>query len=325
MRLRVVAAVLLALLGVTTSASGRQDTSLPRFGIAVETGRGVNLLALDGRVLRTLSGFRIRFSAVERPGQIQLRDRSGQGYELRPGVLARTPADTVTLAGGYALRFRARWSLLRDGRTLQVFPRFTRLELDDTGTVLTSIRVREDGRAVTAPVARNLRTGALQRLPASCRVAIQRPRVRFELCGYPYLKRRVSTIVRVDEGGRRTLASPALRAAHGPAGWWRSVTLSAAGDRLLAQWSGECEIPYAYVIHARSGRATVLGRDGRGGQAEALTLGWARGEAIVMLPRGACGSSAERPGVYAFDARGRARLIIRVPDARPPLSAALWR
>jgi hypothetical protein len=284
----------------------------------------VDLVGLDGRVRRTLPGFRLCFLGVERPGQVELRDRTGRGYELRAGVLARTAADAVRLAGGYAVRFRGRWTLLRNDRTLQQFPRRTHLELDDTGTVLTSFRAGDDGRILTTPVARNLRTGARDELPLGCRVGIQRPRVRFELCGHPYVKRRVSTIVRVDGSGRRTIAGPAHRAARGPAGWWRSVTLSARGDRLLAQWSGECEIPFAYVIDTRSGRATVLGRDERGGQAEALTLGWLGDAALVTLPHGACGSSAERPGVYVFDRRGRARLIHPLPNVRP-LSVAFWR
>lgn len=212
---------------------------------------------------------------------------------------------------------------LRNGRTLQQFPRRTHLELDATGTVLTSFRVGEDG-VLTTPVARNLRTGARNVLPLSCRVGVQRERVRFELCGYPYVKRRLSTIVRVDGNGRRTIAGPALRAARGPAGWWRSVTLSPDGRRLLAQWSGECEIPFAYFIDTRSGRANVLGRDHRGGQAEAMTLGWLGNAALVTLPHGACGSSAERPGVYAFAPRARPRLIHALPDVRP-LTVAFWR
>jgi hypothetical protein len=41
----------LVLLSGTTSAAARQETSLPRSGIAVETNRGVDVVGLDGRVL----------------------------------------------------------------------------------------------------------------------------------------------------------------------------------------------------------------------------------------------------------------------------------
>lgn len=324
MKVVAVAVTGLALLAGTTSASAQQDASLPRSGIAVQTSRGVELVSLDGRTLRTLSGYRIRVFSVERPGQVQLRDRSGRNYELRAGILAPTAVGTVTLAGGYALRLRRGWTLLRAGKPVQQFPLRTYVELDDTGTVLTSFRAGEDGRMLTAPVTQNLRTGARYKLPLGCRVGVQRANVRFELCGYPWVKRRASTIVRVDDHGRRTIAWPARRSPHGPAGSWQSVTLSTDGQRLLAQWSGECEIPLAYVVDARTGRATVLGRDGTGRQSEALTLGWLRESALVLLPQGACGSSAEHPGVYAFFRGGKARLIYRVREPRT-YSAAFWR
>jgi hypothetical protein len=189
--------------------------------------------------------------------------------------------------------------------------------------VLTSFRVAADGRVLAAPVARNLVTGVRRPLAKGCRVGVVRAAVRFELCGYPYVKNRVSTLVRVDSGGRRSLAGPAARGSHGPAGSWQSVALSPAGDRLLAQWSGECEIPAAFVIEARSGRARGLGRDRSGRQVEGLTLGWAGESALVTLPRAGCGSSAHRPGVYAFDRRGRARLVYAVPRARA-IRVAMW-
>jgi hypothetical protein len=319
------AVVLVALAAPMGAAAARDDRALPRTGLAVETNRGVDLVGLDGRVRRTLPGYRFRVWGVERRGQIELRDRSGRGYDLRAGVLAPRAADQMRLPAGYALRLRrSSWALLRAGRVVARFGPFTVAELDDSAKVLTSFRVAKDGAILTVPVARHLGTGARRILPRGCRVGAERASVRFELCGYPYVKRGVSTVVRVDGSGRRTIAGPAHRAPRGPTGWWRSVTLSADGRRLLAQWSGECEIPFAYVIDTRSGRATVLGRDQRGGQAEALTLGWLGDAALVTLPHGACGSSAERPGVYVFDRRGRARLIHPLPNVRP-LSVAFWR
>jgi hypothetical protein len=85
--------IVMALLDVASAASARQELSLPHSGIAVETSRGVTLVGLEGRVRRTLPGFRFRFLGVERLGQIELRNRSGRGYGLRAGVLARTAAD----------------------------------------------------------------------------------------------------------------------------------------------------------------------------------------------------------------------------------------
>jgi hypothetical protein len=313
-----------ALLSAASAASARENVTLPRSGLAVETNGAVTLVGLDGRVRRTLPGFRLRFTGVERAGQVELRDASGKHYELRAGALRSVPRGTVSLAGGFQVRFQGVWTLLRNGRVVRRFAPFTHVELDDSGTILTTFRSSRDGTVLTAPIARNLVSGARRVLPKGCRVGAARAGDRFELCGYPYVKRLVSTIVRVDGNGRRTIAGPALRAAHGPAGWWRSVTLSPDGRRLLAQWSGECEIPYAYFIDTRSGRVNVLGRDHRGGQAEAMTLGWLGNAALVTLPYGACGSSAVRPGVYAFEPRARPRLIHALPDVRP-LTVAFWR
>lgn len=327
MRACAVAVAVMALLGATSAVSARQETSLPRSGIAVETSRGVTLVGLDGRVRRTLSGFRFRVLGVERLGQIELRDRSGRGYELRAGLLARTAADQVTLGYGYRLRFRGRWALLRAGRVVERFAPRTHLELDDSGMVLTSFRVAKDGAVLTVPVARHLGTGSRRMLPRGCRVGAERADVRFELCGYPYAKRRVSTIVRVDARGRRILAGSARRGPLGPAGWWRSVTLSPDRDRVLAQWSGECEIPEAHLFDARTGvtRTSVLAANNDGAAVEAVTLGWAGGAPIVQLRRAACGTSADRPGVYSYDWHGKARLIYSLSGFPATTAVAFWR
>lgn len=322
--LALVGAAVLPLPALVGAASARHGTALPRAGIAVETRQGVDLIDLDGHLRRSLPGFRFRGLGVERPGQVELRDRSGRGFELRAGALVRAAADTVTLGGGYALRFRRRWALLRAGKTVERFAPGTHVELDGSGTVLTAVRLTRDGRLLTPSVARDLRSGVRRTLPSGCRVGVQSRPVRFELCNYPYGNRRPSTIVRVDERGRRTLTGPAERHPRGPAGSWQSVMLSPDGRRLLAQWLGECEIPTAYLIDARTGRSTVLGRDSRGRRVESRTLGWNGDTPLVALPRSVCTLSADRPGVYAFDRRGHARLIYPLP--RPPsTSVRLWR
>lgn len=319
-------AAMLSLASLGSSASSRSSAQLPREGLAVQDARGVTLVGVDGRVRRTLPGFRLRFT-VERPGQVQLRAGSGESYELRRGVLARVATNRITLARGYALSFRrSRWTLLRRGHVVERFARLTHVELDDTGFVLTSFRVGDDGTLATRPVARRLDSGARRVLPRGCRVGAERRGVRFELCGYPFLKRRVATIVRVDVRGRRVLAGPARTASHGPAGWWRSIKLSPDGSRLLAEWSGECEVPEVHLFDARrgrTGRTTVLATTRDGAAAEASSLGWIGDAALVVLHRGACGPSAERPGVYAYDRDSQARLIYRLRGSRPTV-VAFW-
>jgi hypothetical protein len=299
---------LLAALPLLPPAAAARWATLPRTGIAVATSRGVDLVDLAGHVRRSLAGYGFRLVGLERPGQVELRDRRGHGYELRGGELVRVRADTVTLGHGYALRLRRGWLLLRDGRTVERFAPGTHLEVDSSGTIVTAVG------ANSTPVARNLRTGARWQLASGCRVVARFREGRFEACGYPF-GARASAIVRVDSRGRRRLAGPAR-----PGGWWTGVTPSPDGTRLLAQWSGECESPTAYLVDARTGRLTLLGSPG--GAAESVALGWHGARPVVQLPSTACGA-AGRPGVYLFEGSAPARLVLPLPPGRPA-GARLW-
>jgi hypothetical protein len=90
------------------------------------------------------------------------------------------------------------------------------------------------------------------------------------------------------------------------AGWWRDAWLSPDGSMLLAQWSGECEVPVAFFVPAGGGpmRAVTGHRDVRNApQSEAL--GWMPdGRARVRLPDGVCSAGTHPPGIYAIDPNG---------------------
>jgi hypothetical protein len=265
-------------------------------------------------VRRSLAGFRFRWIGVERPGQVELRDRAGGGYELRGGVLVRAAAHAVTLPFGHTLRLqRGTWLLARNGIVLERFAT-AHVELDDTGAMLSVLP-----RARTAAIAIDLRTDTRRALQPGCRVGAQRGRVRFELCGYPYRRSQLSRIVRVDGRVRLQLVGPAERAPRGPAGSWERVALSRDGRYLLAQWSGECEIPTAYLIDLARTRLSRLG-----GAVESRALGWSGETALVALPRSACGSSAKRAGVYGFRVGGHGRLVYPLRDF-PQQDVRLWR
>lgn len=106
-----------------------------------------------------------------------------------------------------------------------------------------------------------------------------------------------------------------------PVGHWRFALLSPDGNRILAQWSGECEVPRAYVVTLQSGPPVPVTGDASV-VPESFALGWTRGDrALVVLPTGSCASGTERPGVYAFDVSGRASLITTVPRIG---SARMW-
>jgi hypothetical protein len=98
-----------------------------------------------------------------------------------------------------------------------------------------------------------------------------------------------------------------------PSGHWRFAILSPDGNRILAQWSGECEVPIAYVVTLQSGPPVpVTGESSN--VSESIALGWTRGDrALIWLPSGACAPGARQPGVYAFDASGRASLVTSLP------------
>ena len=324
MRSSPIAVVAGAAVTLAAVASASPDAPLPTSGLAVQTSRGVQLVGLDGRLRRTLAGYRFRASGVTRLGQVELSARDGRAYELRRGRLVRVSASTTALPFGYALRFaHKRWELLRGGKVVQRFPPATHVELDDSGRVLTSLHAGSDGTARATSAAVDLRTGERLALARTCRVGAQRRGVRFELCGYPFDKRTTATIVGVTDSTRRVLAGPAERGSHGPRGWWERVSLSPNGKELLAQWSGECEIPRAYLVDVGTGRLTALGRTRSGSVSEGRALGWSGARALVALPLGACGGSADRLGVYAIQAR-RGRLVYALPrDLR--IDVRLWR
>lgn len=300
--------------GVVGRGTAAAPPALPPTGLAVQTGDGVTLIDLHGRVLRSLPGFSFRAVAVERPGQIELRDSAGSWYELRSGSLLRRRSAAISLPGGYALRFSGHWALLRHGEVVEQIKRFTHLELDSSGAILSLTPLPARVGATTAP---DLRTGTIERLPRGCRVGARLGSVEYQLCGYPYLRSQHSSIVRANESGRRTLVGPAQRRPQPPtpAGSWQSITPSPDGRSLLAQWSGECETPTAYRIDIPSGRLTILGHGQKGEMVESHALGWNGNEAIASLPHSVCISSTETPGIYAFNG-AKQRLIYPLPTAK---------
>lgn len=113
-----------------------------------------------------------------------------------------------------------------------------------------------------------------------------------------------------DEGPEPRLASPAGAApGQAPAGHWRYAVRSPSGTT-LAQWSGECEVPMAYWIERSSPGELVTGGTDVSTAPESVALGWTDdGTAVVLLPEGACGSTARSPGVYAYSSPGDGRLM----------------
>jgi hypothetical protein len=103
-------------------------------------------------------------------------------------------------------------------------------------------------------------------------------------------------------------------------GWWEWAAASPDGRTILAQWSGECEIPLAFLVAIADGRpASVTGKYSRDDlPPNSTALGWSDdGRAIVFLPADpACGGGDES-GVFLIDLDGnRTRIAAASPDAR---------
>jgi hypothetical protein len=310
-----------AVLVAAAAASPQRDQPLPHSGFAVATSRGVDLVGLDGRLRRSLPGYRFRALGIERQGQVELRDRAGRYFELRQGVLAPVEANATTLSFGLTLRWTSgRWSLARGSRIVERFPPGTVVELDESGTVLTAVGVNRSGSAVSAPVAIDLRTLEREELEPSCRVGAQSGHVRFELCGYPLAKGQPPTIVRVIGAQRRVIVAAPEK---GP-GRWLSIAPSGDGKRLLAQWSSQCEVRFAYIVDVSPPRLSALGADRAGRLVESRVIGWSGDAALVALPDISCSTAAPRPGIYAFGRSGPGRLVYRLPHDRQ-LDVKLWR
>jgi hypothetical protein len=102
----------------------------------------------------------------------------------------------------------------------------------------------------------------------------------------------------IRRGGRVVACAPA------GGGSWVWAEAAPRGDAILAQWSGECEIPAAYLV--THGRLRSYG-------SETVALGWLpSGEAIVHFRAVGCAGSG-RNGIYAIARSGASRLILRTP------------
>jgi hypothetical protein len=124
-------------------------------------------------------------------------------------------------------------------------------------------------------------------------------------------------------GGRRRLivGSPVRRGPDGRIhGHWVYVKVSSNPHRLLAQWSGECGIPTAFLVERRTVRP--FGAKTYAGAPESGALGWLRdGRAVVSFPVGACGGSFRRPGTYVVARSGMPRLVVATGRFN---SVAMW-
>jgi hypothetical protein len=307
-----IAAICLLLAGTAAGAGGgpRLDPNrlaqLPAEGLAAEVGSSLVIVSASGRALGHLDGYSLgEEPALDQlapgPRPLAVRDRSGASL-----VLDRTGGKLVLATPG-RLRLAGRAVLVRRGGRWML--RGSRVAFVSERRDLVTLFGRRSFRVL------DLLSGRSASVPFGCRAAARRGARWFLLCGYPLGGRKAASTVQVRApgGSVRILFGPAEGAAL-PAGWWTSAFLSRDGSRLLLQWSGECEIPVAFFARTSGGKATtVTGQPGLRGAPESVALGWSRdGRAVVDLPKGACGGSASRPGVYLIDpASGKRAYVYR--------------
>jgi hypothetical protein len=176
-------------------------------------------------------------------------------------------------------------------------------------------------------------------VPPGCTSAFGGGGVRVALCGGDPQRPTQVDVVDVT-GSRITLHQEPLdlEAPTGVrAGAWRWALPSPDGQWVLSQWSGECEVPEAFLISlAFDDRPIDLApvppwTTSRG-------LGWTEdGRAIIQLPHSNCGTTAEQPGVYLLDPDSRELTLVveldqgerayvwRTPDAMSPIARLLTR
>jgi hypothetical protein len=103
-------------------------------------------------------------------------------------------------------------------------------------------------------------------------------------------------------------------------GHWRWAALSPDGTTLLAQWSAECEVPYAFLVPAGGGEPRLVTGERDWTEApESQALGWTTaGEPIVHLPKGVCGRGASTPGTYVVGDGGPRRVDATLDPSLEP-------
>ena len=106
-------------------------------------------------------------------------------------------------------------------------------------------------------------------------------------------------------------------------GLWAYALRSPDGKEVLAQWSGECEVPTAFLIVHGVPRPVTGEPNLSATPPNSVALGWsARGDALVYLqPNDACGQKRE-PGIYAFRGPGNGKLLYPVHTIRS--EARMW-
>lgn len=267
-------------------------TALPREGLAAQAGGSVVVATGRGRVLGHLRGFRLlQDPALDQlapgPRPLLLLDSIGDPWELRGGKLTGWRTAVPLARGARIARIGRRWTF-----------RGARLAFVSDRRDLVTVSLGRSSRVY------DLRTGRSAPVPSGCRAAARQGARWLLLCGYPFGDPKAASTVQVREadGRVRLLFGPAEKVGSSPAGWWTAAFLSPDGSRLLLQWSGQCELPVAFLALTSGGAPRpATGERTLARAPESVALGWSGRRAVVDLPRGGCAGGSARAGTYLVD------------------------
>jgi len=299
-------------------------------GVAVETQHRILLVGLDGTVHGHIDDFTLDFDLPFQVGLLAVS--GGQEFAIDPGhgTVRGLHGNRVPLAAGAALTLHptgdreTHWTLdLAGGRRVVFRPSQVRVSADHTLVTSQLFKIRGGSAQPVASRVVDVVSGLARRLPPACWVA-DRLGDAWLLACWPNGPGHPSWIgLRGPRGGVHRLV-PAPRRPDGRAalGHWERAEVSPDRSTLLLQWSGECEVPTAYLAPADGGRARLVAPGNP--QVESVALGWAPpARAVVYLPQAACGAGFDRPGVYVVSPSGRHRLVYRTASLTD--DAVLWR
>jgi hypothetical protein len=298
---------------------------LPAEGLVIEDLEdGLVLVGLDGTVYGHIGGYALEARCCMAP----LLDVDAPYDPDSP--LGTDPHD-VTIGGPFLTPAAPSRPLYGSRRLL--------LELDDDGPHQTLIvdgaarpfplpsQLSADGTIVTGQVdgapsrVYDAFTDADTTVPEGCAVGDRVGTSLVLVCGLPDVDgtdARPEIRLQHADGTLTVVAGPP---ADQGGGSWRGVSVSPDGTTLLAQWSGECEVPHAFFVSLQGGPIIdVSGTTDVEQRPETKALGWAAdGRAIVHFGAGACGLGLE-PGVYLVAPDG-ARQLVYATDS---YDAARW-
>jgi hypothetical protein len=222
------------------------------------------------------------------------RPANGLALSLPPAGFAVAHGDTVVLYTMTGRRFRVLHHVRIVGARFNRHPWLR----DRKGRYLQMRGGRTVFRATRRPQL------AIESEGSSCIVTDDSRRTSVKVCVVPTSDNELHTRLTVTHGGHTlTVRSypPGL-----PGGDWEYGTVSPNGQQLLAQWSGECEVPQAYLVDISSGAIHPVDGDISADAPESQGLGWsAAGLPVVDFPTAACGSGVSKAGVYLTSTSGQ--------------------